>query len=125
MLEKVPVDIASWCFPYLVAKSSHVGVDVDGLTYPLHCPMAYIHQIRGQGFLPGVVLSHRAAAGGGALLRDVKPHAWIFVKVLTAWVPVSKNFIRSILLLLGYVYLMLESLWCVYMYPWSSYHFRR
>jgi hypothetical protein len=34
MLEKVPGDVASWCCPYLVAKSSHVGVDVDRLAYP-------------------------------------------------------------------------------------------
>jgi hypothetical protein len=34
------------CFmfcPYLAAKSSHVGVDVNGLAYPLQCPMACNH----------------------------------------------------------------------------------
>jgi hypothetical protein len=29
---------------YLAAKPSHVGVDVDGLAYTQHCPMAYIRQ---------------------------------------------------------------------------------
>jgi hypothetical protein len=26
---------------YLVAKPSHVGVDVDGLAYSLHCPTVF------------------------------------------------------------------------------------
>jgi hypothetical protein len=73
MLEKVPEDVASWCWPYLVANSSHTGVDMDRLAFPLHCPMSYNHQTRGQGFLPGTILSHRAAAGGGALLGDAEP----------------------------------------------------
>jgi hypothetical protein len=34
MLEKVPRDVASWYWPDLVAKSSHAGVDVDGLACP-------------------------------------------------------------------------------------------
>jgi hypothetical protein len=29
-------DVATWCWLYLAAKSSHVGVDVDGLSCPLH-----------------------------------------------------------------------------------------
>jgi hypothetical protein len=29
--------------------------------------------MRGQGFLSGAILSHRAAVGGGALLRDMQP----------------------------------------------------
>jgi hypothetical protein len=40
MLKKVLGDVASWCWLYLVAKPSHVEVDVDGLAYPLHRPMA-------------------------------------------------------------------------------------
>jgi hypothetical protein len=32
---------------YLAAKPAHVGVDVDGLAYPLHCLMACSHQTRG------------------------------------------------------------------------------
>jgi hypothetical protein len=31
MLEKVPGDVAFWCWFYLAAKPFHVGVDVDGL----------------------------------------------------------------------------------------------
>jgi hypothetical protein len=27
---------------YLAAKPSHVGVDVDGLAYPLHCPSCQV-----------------------------------------------------------------------------------
>jgi hypothetical protein len=73
MLEKVPRDIASQCWPYLVAKSSHTGVDVHGLACLLLYPMTYSRQMRGQGFLPGTVLSHRATMGSGALLGDAKP----------------------------------------------------
>jgi hypothetical protein len=46
---------------YLAASPSHVGVDVDRLAYPLHCPMAYSRQMRGQSFLSGAALSHHAA----------------------------------------------------------------
>jgi hypothetical protein len=31
--------VRSWS--YLVAKSSQVGVEVDGISYPLHRPTAY------------------------------------------------------------------------------------
>jgi hypothetical protein len=72
MLEKVPRD-ASWCWPDLVAKSSHTGVDVDGLAYPLHRPTTYNHQTRGHSFLSAVVLSHHVVVGGGALLGVAKP----------------------------------------------------
>jgi hypothetical protein len=34
MHEKVLGDVASQCWPYLVAKSSHTGLDVDGLACP-------------------------------------------------------------------------------------------
>jgi hypothetical protein len=44
---KVLGDVASWCRLYLVAKPSHMGVDVDGLAYPLHHPMACYRQMRG------------------------------------------------------------------------------
>jgi hypothetical protein len=42
----------SWrrCFTtwlYLAAKPSQVGVDVDGIAYPLHHPTAYCRQTRG------------------------------------------------------------------------------
>jgi hypothetical protein len=43
---------------YLAAKPGHVGVDVDRLVFPLHRPMVYSHQMRGQGLLAGDVLSH-------------------------------------------------------------------
>jgi hypothetical protein len=59
-------DIVSWCRLYMAAKPSHVGVDVDRLTCPLHHHMAYSHQMRGQSFPTGVALSHYAAVGGGA-----------------------------------------------------------
>jgi aldehyde:ferredoxin oxidoreductase len=72
MLEKVAGGIASRCWPYLVAKSSHAGADVVGLTCPLHCPMGCNHWMMGHGFLLGAVLSHQAAAGGGALLGVMK-----------------------------------------------------
>jgi hypothetical protein len=50
----------SWrrCFAvllYLAVKPTLVGVDVDGLAYPLHHPTAYDRQMRGQGLLPGAV----------------------------------------------------------------------
>jgi hypothetical protein len=46
---------------------------VDRLAYPLHYPMASSYQVLGQSFLLGVVLSHRAAVGSGALLGDERP----------------------------------------------------
>jgi hypothetical protein len=57
----------------LVAKSSDVGVDEDGLACLLHCPTACSHQTMGQDFLPGTVFFRLAAAGGGTLLGDTKP----------------------------------------------------
>jgi hypothetical protein len=69
----VLTDVASWRRLYLVAKPSHVGINVDGLTCPLQRPMACGHQMRGHGFLLGVALSHRAAMGSGAFLGDAKP----------------------------------------------------
>jgi hypothetical protein len=66
-------DTASWYWLYLVTKPSNMGVDVDGLPYPLHRPMTCSHQTRGQGILSGTALSHHAAAGGGTFPRDAKP----------------------------------------------------
>jgi hypothetical protein len=68
-------DVTSWRRLYLVARSSHVVVNVDRLACPLHHPMAYCHHMRGQGFLSGTVLSHHVAMGGGTFLRGggVKP----------------------------------------------------
>jgi hypothetical protein len=53
-------DIASWHQLYLAAKPFCVGVDVDGLAYPLHCPMVCSCQTRGHGFLLDAALSHHA-----------------------------------------------------------------
>jgi hypothetical protein len=50
----------SHCFAallYLAAKPACMGVDVDGLAYPLHHPVAYCLQMRGYGLLQGNVLS--------------------------------------------------------------------
>jgi hypothetical protein len=66
MLKKVPGDIASQCWSILVAKSSHVMVDVDGLPCRLHRPTTYNRQRRGHGFLPSIVLSHCVVVGDGA-----------------------------------------------------------
>jgi hypothetical protein len=56
----------SWrrCFAallYLATKPAHVGIDVDGLAYPLHRPMACGCQTRGQGLLPGTALSYHCS----------------------------------------------------------------
>jgi hypothetical protein len=58
---------------YLTAKSSHIGVDMDGLAYPLHRPTVCNRQTKGQGFLPGTVLSRHAAMDSGAFPGDAKP----------------------------------------------------
>jgi hypothetical protein len=57
---------------YLSAKPSHMGVDVNGLAYPLHRPTAHSCQTRGQGLLPGAALSCRCS-GRWHLSGDVKP----------------------------------------------------
>jgi hypothetical protein len=66
-------DVASQRQLYLATKPSHVGVDVDKLACPLHCPTFYNHQMRGQGFLSGAALSCHATVGGGAFSGDAKP----------------------------------------------------
>jgi hypothetical protein len=67
----------SWrhCFvvpALLAARPSHVGVHVDGLACPLHCPMSCSLQTRGLNFLSGAVLSRHVAIGGGAFSGDAK-----------------------------------------------------
>jgi hypothetical protein len=47
MVEKVLGDIALWCRLYLAAKPSLMGVNVNGLTCPLHRPIASSRQMRG------------------------------------------------------------------------------
>jgi hypothetical protein len=43
MSEMVLEDVGSRHRLYLVVKPSHMGIDVDGLAYPLHCPTVCIH----------------------------------------------------------------------------------
>jgi hypothetical protein len=69
---------SSWrrcCFArlYLAAKPSHVGIDVDRLAYSMHRPMVRGHEMRGQSFMSGASLSHRATVGVCAFLRVAKP----------------------------------------------------
>jgi hypothetical protein len=59
--------------PYLAAKSSHVGVDVDGLACHLHHPTDCDCQMRGQSFLSGASLSHCTIVGGDMFLGGMKP----------------------------------------------------
>jgi hypothetical protein len=73
MPEMVLGDIASRCQLYLVAKTFHLGVDVDGLDWPLHCPIVCSHQMKGHGFMSSATLSCHAAVGGCAVLGDAKP----------------------------------------------------
>jgi hypothetical protein len=58
---------------YLAAKPSHVGVDVDGLAYPLHHLVVYRRQMKGESFLSDAAMSHHAVVGGGAFLRGARP----------------------------------------------------
>jgi hypothetical protein len=51
----------------MVAKPSHVVVNVDGLACPLHHPTVCGRQMRGQSFMSNVDLFHRTEA----LLFDV------------------------------------------------------
>jgi hypothetical protein len=72
MLEKVlGVGIVRRWFS-LAAKPPHMGLGVDGLACLLHRPTTSSHETRGQGLLPGIVLSCRCSRQG-RLSRDVKP----------------------------------------------------
>jgi hypothetical protein len=57
----------------LVAKPSHMELDMDGLACSLHHHMVYSHQRGGQNFLACAALSCHAAVGGVVFPRDVKP----------------------------------------------------
>jgi hypothetical protein len=57
----------------MVAKPSHVVVNVDGLACPLHHPTVCGRQMRGQSFMSDVDLSHRTEVVGGAFPGGVKP----------------------------------------------------
>jgi hypothetical protein len=74
---------------YLVAKHSHVGVDVDRLAYPLHRPTVHSCQTREQGLRPGIVLSLQqgVTSFGGC----EAPRARIFGGELIASVPTIPN----------------------------------
>jgi hypothetical protein len=65
-------DVTSRRRLYLVARSSHVVVNVDRLACPLHHPMAYCHHMRGQGFLSGTVFSCHVTASSGIFLGRCK-----------------------------------------------------
>jgi hypothetical protein len=58
MLEKVLGVCVVRHWLCLAAKSSHMGVNVDGLGCPLHHYTVYSCQTRGRSLMPGVVLSH-------------------------------------------------------------------
>jgi hypothetical protein len=49
---------------YLLTKPSHVGVDVDGLAYPLHQLVVRTYQMRAQGHLPSIYCLLTAVSGG-------------------------------------------------------------
>jgi hypothetical protein len=74
---------------YLVAKPSHVGVDVDRLAYPLHRPTVHSCQMREQGLRLGIVLSlqQEVTSFGGC----EAPRARIFGGELIASVPTIPN----------------------------------
>jgi hypothetical protein len=57
---------------YLMGTPSHMGVNVDGLIYPLQHPTACSYQMRGHGLLPGDVWSCRCT-GQWHFSGDVKP----------------------------------------------------
>jgi hypothetical protein len=50
-------DVALQRLLYLAAKPFHMRVDVDGLACSLHRLTSCSHQMRGQGYLSGAVLS--------------------------------------------------------------------
>jgi hypothetical protein len=58
---------------YLVAKPSHMRLDVEGLSCPLHRPTVCSHRRGGQSFLTGAIPFCHAAVGGAAFSGDAKP----------------------------------------------------
>jgi hypothetical protein len=76
---------------YLPTKPSHVGVDADGLAYPLHWPTAHSYQTRVLGLLLGDVLSCRCS-GQWRLSGDVKPPLCVDIDgKLSASIPALLN----------------------------------
>jgi hypothetical protein len=109
---------AAWL--YLAAKTSHVGVDVDELAYPMHSPMTCSRQTSGQGLLQSVVLSHHSCGQWRLSSGCEAPRAWILGGILTAWVPMLPNLTWSKSFLPEDAYPLSEPSWCLGMYPWSS-----
>jgi hypothetical protein len=111
MLEKVLGDVASWCWSYLVAKSSHAGVDVDRLACVVHRPTACSHQMRRHGFLPCAILPIVQQRTVALYWRIRNPQAWIFAEALDyLGTSVIEFYIECIAFLLGYVYLTFGSI---------------
>jgi hypothetical protein len=106
---------------YLTAKPSYVGVDVDGLAYPLHRPMVPSCETRGHGLLPDVVLSCHCN-GRWRLSGDVKP---LGLGELTTSVPPLPNLTWGKSFLPQDAYPMAESSWCWGVYSWSICSVRR
>jgi hypothetical protein len=58
---------------YLIAKPSHIGVDVDGQAFSLDRPMVCSRQRGSQSFLTCVAPSCHAAVGDAIFPWDAKP----------------------------------------------------
>jgi hypothetical protein len=58
---------------YLTAKPFHVGLNVDGLAFPLHRHTVCGRQTRGQSFLSDAALSHNTVVDSDAFLEGAKP----------------------------------------------------
>jgi hypothetical protein len=70
MLEMVLGEVARWCRLFLVAKPSHMGVDIDGLSCSLHRPTTCVYQTRAQSSWFKTILPYLAAM---LLLREPLP----------------------------------------------------
>jgi hypothetical protein len=106
---------------YLTAKPSHVGGDVDGLAYPLHRPTVRSCQMKGQGPLPGVVLSCRCSERW-RLSGDVKLPR---LRELTASVPAVLSLTWGKLFLPWDAYPTAESSIHLGVYSWFICYVRR
>jgi hypothetical protein len=88
MLEHVIGVVASWGRPCLVAKSSWGSIWMGWLA-PCSDLWPTTILMKGQGFLPSVVLSHGARVGGGSSLGDMQPCLGCLWRCLTTWIPMS------------------------------------
>jgi hypothetical protein len=82
-LEVVLGEVAGWRWLYLVAKPSHMAVDVDGLSCPLHHPTACWCQTRAQSSWSGTILLYLVAK---LLLREPLPK-WAHMLRPPGWGP--------------------------------------